>query len=215
MAGSSQSLMELTQVPEEKRDKNWENKFLVELTSTNIRLLSPDPQYGPDNWPYLMAVTDEAADEPAQKVIQWLAQKGIGLVINPHKEYPDYIFSYGMLWSFVETGFFFKPVATDNGTFTFEPGQNVIAGEPTLEYLPTYSRNILREFLRDQGVLAPKILVLSQDKLNYDLAFSLESLGNPPDSEFEGIAEAFSWFLPPHYSILLISENGLPKFVNL
>jgi hypothetical protein len=53
-------------------------------------------------------------------------------------------------------------------------------------------RNILKEFFRDQGVFAPKILVMSSDRVNYDLVFSLESLGNPPVKEHQGIAEAIS-----------------------
>jgi hypothetical protein len=40
-------------------------------------------------------------------------------------------------------------------------------------------------------------------------------LGNPPTKEHQGIAEAISWFLPPHYSIVLISETGLPPFAAL
>jgi hypothetical protein len=37
-------------------------------------------------------------------------------------------------------------------------------------------------------------------------------LGNPPEREHEGIAEAIAWFLPNHYSVVLISEKGLPTF---
>jgi len=89
------------------------------------------------------------------------------------------------------------------------------AGPPSPQYLPQYVRNILKEFFRDQGVLMPKILVMSADRKHYDLAISLESLGNPPEKEHQGIAEALSWFLPPHYSIVLVSEKGLPSFVEL
>ncbi|HWU44373.1 MAG TPA: hypothetical protein VN132_13070, partial [Bdellovibrio sp.] len=65
------------------------------------------------------------------------------------------------------------------------------------------------------AVLRPRILVMSTDRKHYDLAFSLESLGNPPQKEHAGIAEAIGWFLPPHYSIVLVSEKGLPEFVEL
>ena len=57
--------------------------------------------------------------------------------------------------------------------------------------------------------------MISQDNIHFDLCFSLESLGNPPDNEHEGIAEALSWFLPTHYSIVLISEKSLPEFLPL
>jgi hypothetical protein len=53
---------------------------------------------------------------------------------------------------------------------------------------------------------------VSIDQKNYDLCFSLESFGNPPETEHKGLAEALSWFLPAHYSIALISEKLLPGF---
>jgi hypothetical protein len=61
----------------------------------------------------------------------------------------------------------------------------------------------------------PRILVMSTDRKHYDLAFSLESLGNPPTKEHQGIAEAITWFLPPHYSVVLVSEKDLPEFIAL
>src|SRR5690606_22017578 len=101
------------------------------------------------------------------------------------------------------------------GEVRWDQGQKIAAGAPTEKYLPTYVRKIVREFLRDQNVLAPKILMLSPDGQHYDLAFSLESLGNPPATEHQGIAEALAWFLPPHYSLVLTSEQGLPDFIDL
>ena len=179
-------------------------------------MMSPDPQAGPDHWPYLLTQTSPEATESVQKIIQWLAERGIGLVVNPMKEYPDYVFSYGMIWSFRETGFFFKPMDdVAVGQVQFSTDRLTHAGPPTEEFLPSYVRKVLRDFFRDQSILRPKILVMSMDNVSYDLAISLESLGNPPDKEHQGVAEAISWFLPPHYSLMLISENGLPKFGDL
>lgn len=210
------TLAELAKVPDEKRDQKWENDFFMALSEGNLKLLSPDPQQGPDGWPYLLVNTDENAQEPAQKIIQWLAVKGMGLAINPHKDYPDYIFSYGMLWHFKETGLFFKPMEEAAvGRMEIKEGTKVQAGPPAEHYLPRYVRNILREFFRDQNVLAPKILVMSTDQKHYDLVFSLDSLRNPPATEHQGIAEAIGWFLPPHYSVVLMKEDGLPPFVDL
>lgn len=210
------TLQNLLNIPDDQRDLNWENQFFVALTESNLNVMSADPQTGPDHWPYLMTESAPDAEEPAQKIIDWLSTRGIGLVVNPMKEYPDYVFSYGMLWHFRETGLFFRPNETNpTGAFQIEPGMDLHAGEPNPKYLPQYVRNILREFFRDQGVLHPKILVLSTDRKNYDLAFSVESLGNPPQSEHAGIAEAISWFLPPHYSTVLLSEKDLPPFIDL
>lgn len=211
------SLNQLITISAQERDQAWENQFFKALSEANLKLMSPEPQSGPDGWPYLLAEITDDADEPAQKLIQWLAARGIGLVVNPRKEYPDYVFSYGMLWNFRETGLFYQSIdeSRGGGSVEFVPQDVMNAGEPAPHYLPAYVRTILRDFFRDQSVLRPKVLVMSTDNLNYDLVFSLESLGNPPESEHAGIAEAIGWFLPPHYSILLVSEVGLPSFFDL
>lgn len=209
-------LLELVQVPDDKRDHQWEVDFFMEISQSNLKLLSPDPQQGPDSWPYLLTETSAEAAEPAQKIMQWLALKGIGLVVNPQKEYPDYVFSYGMLWHFKETGLFYRTAEEAVvGTLEISEGTQLHAGPPADHFLPKYVRQILRDFFRDQGILTPRILVMSQDRKHYDLAFSLNSLRNPPEKEHQGIAEAISWFLPPHYSIVLVKEEGLPPFVDL
>lgn len=210
-------------VKEQDRNFAWEEKFFKLITSSDVALLSQDPQQGPDSWPYIICETLAENKTPrgdtiesVQKLIYWLATKGIGLVVNPYREpYPDYVFSYGMIWSFKETGFFIRPdLAVNAGQVEYD-NTKIVSGPPTKEYLPFYVRKVLADFFRDQGVYNPKILMISADGKNYDLAFSLQSLGNPPDQEHAGIAEAISWFLPPHYSVVLISEEGLPKFEKL
>ena len=210
------SLDQLLKISEEERDLDWEDKFFMAFTSSEIQVLTAEPQTGPDGWPYLLADTKGEELEPAQKVLQWLASRGIGLAINPTKSYPDYVFNYGMIWHFRETGLFYRRQDEITiGAVELQEGQKILSGPPKEEYLPGYVRKVLKDFFLDQGLLAVKILMISQDGNHYDLAFSLESLGNPPAKEHEGIAEAISWFLPPHYSILLTTEKGLPAFLPL
>jgi len=219
------NLQSLLKVPDSQRNQKWEDQFLSALAEGEVGVMSPDPIEGPDSWPYLVVTTEaeQATSEPAQKIIRWLSTRGIGLAINPHKEMPDFILSYGMLWSFCETGKFIhrnSEVEKDGSTVRREKVEytstNLMhAGTPNEQYLPPYVRTILRDFFRDQSVFNPKVLLLSSDKKNYDLAFSVESLGAPKESEWAGIGEAISWFLPPHYSIVLISEKNLPPFVSL
>ncbi len=208
-------LTKLLQVPYEQRDHAWEDRFFMSFTDSKVKVTSPEPQTGPDGWPYLMTETS-SEEESVQKIFHWLATRGIGLVLNPTKEYPDFVFTYGMIWHFRETGYFYmQQPEVVTGAVNFTEGQKIMTGEPTEKYLPGYVRKILREFFRDQGLLAVKILMVSEDGKRFDLAFSTESLGSPPDKENQGIADAISWFLPPHYSIMLTSEKNLPPFIAL
>lgn len=217
------TLAEHLKTAEENRNQSWDENFFRLFSEANLQLLSEDPQQGPDGWPYLIGeISSEQPDEDkkidsAQKVLRWLSDKGIGLVVNPRRQpYPDYVFSYGMIWSFRETGYFIKyQELLQDKQFIVDADSKIHAGPPTKEYLPDYVRGILRDFLRDQGVFDARILMISTDGKHYDLCFSLESLGTPPESEHEGILEAISWFLPPHYSVAVVSEQGLGAFESL
>lgn len=221
------TLNELLKASEDQRNFNWDEQFFKQFCEAEVRLLSPDPQQGPDGWPYLICETLNTKEsesqiesiESVQKLFFWLATRGIGLVVNPRRNpYPDYVFSYGMIWNFRETGFFIRPDLAQKNMQTNEvdyQSKKLHAGPPTEQFLPLYVRKVLKDFFRDQMVMKPRMLMISTDGQNYDLCFSLESLGNPPDAEHAGIAEAIAWFLPTHYSIVLVSQQGLPEFVDL
>ena len=208
---------------EENRNQIWDEKFFKILSESDLKILSEDPQQGPDGWPYLITETllssrsEEERVDSAQKILHWLSTRGIGLVVNPRRlPYPDYVFSYGMIWSFRETGYFMKYNGHNaSSDFKIEPSATIKTGPASTEYLPAYVRQILKNFLVDQGVFTPRILMVAVDGVNYDLCFSLESFGNPPETEHQGILEAIAWFLPPHYSVALVSDKGFPAFENL
>lgn len=209
-----QKLNELLKTHDDLRDFNWDEKFFKNLSESKLKILSETPQQGPDAFPYLLCETlsDVSAGDNTtdfQNLIHWLYTRGIGLVINPQRQpNPDYVFTYGMIWSFKQTGYFIQPQPIKN---KITENQFIVAS-PTEDYLPKYVRQILKDFFRDQMVLQPKILIASNDSVNFDLCFSIESLGTPPEKEYNGICEAISWFLPPHYNITLLSEKSFPQF---
>jgi hypothetical protein len=218
-----QKLDELLNIDVAKRDEAWEASFLAALPETKVNILSPEPKEGPDHWPYLMVGTGEGADEPLINVIGWLSTKGIGLAVNPQKPMPDFVLPYGVIWNFRERGEFYSKVeAPKSERFDIKPGQQLWTGVPSEAYLPQYVRSILKQFLADQGVFAPKVLMVSfeagengepqKSPSAYDLCFSVESLKSPPAHEHANIAEALSWFLPAHYSVALVSEKTVPGF---
>ena len=212
------SLADLLTTPEDQRNESWELSILELLPATQLKLLSQDPQTGPDGWPYILAETlpEGEQGELCSKLLNWLAEKGIGLVINPTKEYPDAVISYGMTWSFRQRGLLRKPdQRPDEGTIEFQPGQKIYTRPPDETHIPEYARGILRQFFQQQGVPKPEVLMISTDQENEDLCVSIQSLGSPPTEEHQGILEAISWFVPTDYSIALIDSDGLPEFVEL
>ena len=135
-----------------------------------------EPQQGPDHWPYIFCstATDQKAlqVDSSQKVLRWLSEKGIGLVVNPErKPYPDFVFSYGMIWYFRETGFFMNaPQKQDVSTSLAANAEGKwFTGAPSEQYLPIYVRGVLKNFFADQLKHNVKIMMLSADQKNYDL----------------------------------------------
>lgn len=224
-----ETLDHLFSVAVESRDEAWEKRFLTLLPTAQVSVVSPEPVEGPDHWPYLLvettaglsqsgALRSEAAqsDQPdsVTNVVSWLSSRGIGMAVNVQKTIPDYVLTYGMIWNFRERGEFLTdaPTAVRSGRFEIKDGQRVWTGAPSEVYLPKYVRSVLKQFLMDQGVFAPKVLMVSADQVHYDLCLSIESLKSPPVQEHANIAEAVSWFLPAHYSVSLLSEKTVPGF---
>lgn len=193
--------------------------FLSHPQNQKVRLLSEDPQEGPDGFPYMMLTTEGDAKEPFLNLVKWAADRGIGLVVNPQKESPDFILTYGMLWNYVERGeFLTQTTMQKSGEIQLTQNGQLFAGVPSEAYWPAMRRKIFKEFLLQQGVIQAKVLMLSEAKDGpMDLTFSLESLGNPQKAEWEGILEAFSWFFPRHYSLSIVSEKNIlgHSFVSL
>lgn len=187
------------------------NEFLEKPELQKVQVLSENPQEGPDGFPYMLLST-EGGSEPFLNLVQWGGDRGIGLAINPQKETPDFVFTYGMLWNFKVRGEFItlQSTRTDLGDFLIKNQQSFFAGAPSEAYWPEPQRKIFREFLLQQGILQAKIIMLSEKKEGpMDLVFSWESLGQPPQEELAGLLEAFSWFFPRHYSLLILSEKNI------
>lgn len=205
----------LVQQPESARDERWEHEFLDGLLEQKVEVVeSGAPVSGPDGWPYLRVKTG-GEGESFRQVVHWLSGRGIGLVVNAHKMAPDYVFTYGMLWNFVNTGLFVqRQAAAPAGQVDFK--DRPIAGPPSESYLPSAARGVLRDFLEQQGLKDVRVLVATTpDYKQADLVFSLESLGELTTQDQRSLAEAITWFLPLHYSIVFASEQNLKGWVSL
>jgi hypothetical protein len=214
---------ELLKIDTESRDQAWEAAFLAALSKVPARVISPDPSEGPDHWPYLMVEVGHsqgdssavnAKDDSIENIVGWLSTRGIGLVVNPTKAAPDYVLTYGMICNYRERGEFLTTIdaPAKAGLFEVKDGQQLWVGVPTEQFLPAYVRKVLKQFLADQSIFAPKCLMVSTDNKNFDLCFSVESMKSPPVLEHSNIAEALSWFLPAHYSVSLLSEKTVTGF---
>ena len=207
----------------EQRGPDWENEFLKALCESDVHLVTQEIQTGPDGFPYLMVSTSptgEGIKDSFQKLVRWGAEQAVGIVVNPeNSDGPDYVFSYGMLWHFRKTGLFYK--MTDGQDFTesfyeLKPETRYEMVEPTEELFPNEVKTFLKDYYTQQGVADLKYSFLKfENEPDFDVIISLDSLGNPEENEHEGIMMATSWFFPPHYRLMLLSEDTVKGFQSL
>ncbi|MCB9073827.1 MAG: hypothetical protein H6623_09405 [Bdellovibrionaceae bacterium] len=205
---SFMNLKELLTVKTSLRDYDWELQFFTQIRHATIRVLSPDPQSGPEGYPYMLLTTYGETDETFDKVVHWCADRGIGAVLNPTDEGEDYLFTYGMLWNYKYRGEFYSEWVHERENTAV--AEKMVVRQITSSYWPEIPRKIFREFLMQQGIVRPKVCVFSQSpEADPELAISLASIGNPPAQEHTQILEAFSWFFPRHYGLVLVSEEEI------
>ena len=172
---------DLQKVHPSARGVDWETDAVKVLPKLKYELIYKEAKEGPDGWPYLFVrPTPKEQAESFKHITSWLQSRGIGLVISSASvEEPDFVFSYGMVWNYLEAGQFHSEGGVTDGEISVKDGQTVWVGAPSEEYFPSYVRGIVKKFLVDQGVLRSKILMVSQDQKNFDLFFSTKSLCNP------------------------------------
>ncbi len=222
---SKTDINELCSQPEFHRNEDWEKEFLTQFPGAQLKLIQSQVQTGPDGWPYVFVSTREGI-EPALHVIDWASREGVGLVVNPDKDLPDYVFTYGMLWNYRNTESF--GVSTEAQEkhqknlaeeISFKKGEQIFVGPPSLQSLPEAVCKILIEFFHQQELEDVRVAMIAKgtdsESSRFEFAISLESLGLPDAKEHEGILAAVSWFMPPNYSLVLISEKGLAPFYSL
>lgn len=235
-------LSQLLSQPESLRDPIWEEQVLNCLPNALVHVLSPEPQAGPDGWPYLfIEIKESHCEHKFMDLIHDLVKKGIGLVINPHKYSPDFIFTFGMIWYYQLHGHFksephmintqrqkdqqktmqipqkFTSSTTKMENSNEEMTQDFIIStqstaqlfSPSLEYWPTEARKSLKNFLNQQGIFSPEVVMVQIDSHSPEFCFTLESFGHPPKENHQGILTALSWFFPSHYYLSLIDKQSL------
>ncbi len=196
------------------RDNSWESDFFRTFVASKVFVINESVQMGPDGWPYIYITDDiktkHVSEDSTLNVIQWAYEHGVGLALNPNKERPDYIFHFGLIWNFVHNKYFIK-----NDVVQTPPNAPIYVAQVSEDIVPQHALAFIKDYIKSAGIEKPRGALISRDKINYDFALSLESLGHPPKSEHDGIARGIGWFLPNHLPVVLIFEEKLQKLFDL
>lgn len=218
--GKTGLLRDLFECSKAERDQTWQDQVLEHMATASFACANPPVIQGPDGFPYLSLQTPEA-NKPFQcyvihRVIpDFIMERGIGIVINAQKAQPDWVFSYGDLVNYTLNGRFYEPVmgAPLPEKEQIQKDESVLTGQPSETYLPASTRSVLRKFIEQQGIQDPKIVLMSR---KYDTEVRQELVCNLTPEKvgtalFETLHKYIGWFLPRHYSLVAMQENGSLK----
>lgn len=217
-------IADLATIPPGDRDGVWLGEFLSAIPTAAFRVAEKETTRGPDGFHYLLFFLPPRDVEfhgfSVRSVLDVCLSKGLGVAIYPEAEdKPLFILNYGHLWSYKTTGAF---DARPPGELTpnlpppaaLGPGaaDRVTVGAPSESYFPSWARNVVREYLKLNGVGTPRAALAADAdaKRPRSLLFNLYREDYPSDEHFRQLLIRLTWYFPPHYAIQPLVKRGTP-----
>lgn len=219
-------LADLLFVDRNQRDAEWVRRFYHAIGEASMAATADQILQGPDGFSYfaLHMPAPRRDFEPfsVSQLLDFCLEHSLGIVIEPQPEPPEWVISYGMLWSKKAFGKFDLNIDPDSGddaaTQVRTPEvpshmagkEAVLVGQPNQSYFPGFARNAVKRFLLQQNIGNPGVLLLSnpaQQPLEM-IAFSVFPEDFPDHEQFEDFMRRLAWFFPPHYSLSVVSKNS-------
>lgn len=213
-------LRALFNVDPELRDETWKQTFLANVTDASFICSNPQVINGPDGFPYFVLNIPEP-NKPFQcyvirnMITDFLLEQGLGIVINPEKGNPDWVFSYGDIVNhYLRNEFYTQSNNWDMNKRdeVLESEERVLVGQPSEYIIPEQTRHILRLFFESLQINNVKIALLNRPKgeeFSQQLVFNLTPDKFKDRNHFNTVMGYVFWFLPRHYSYASIDESTL------
>lgn len=211
----------LMETPFKERDESWRDRFLGCVATSNLKLGDPEVVMSDDGFPYMQLQTVKTGEKfhsfTITHQLDKLLSQGFGVVINPEKGQPDWVFSYGDLVNLKLNGEFYSAKSVfSNPTEYASVGQDedILVGQPSESIFPDFLRQQVREFLHYSGLRNAKVMLIArnytdEEKASQDLVFNIMPTQFATEREFNTIMNTLQWMLPKHYSFFGIDELSI------
>lgn len=222
------TIYKLIQMPKEQRNELWVDMFLENLSGASFRCGDPQVISGPDGYPYFQLFLPEPGVEFQCFVIDhmtdtFLLENGLGVVINPSGTGADWVLTYGDILNLKLNQAFYTTdghsFSTQQETEVLQEEEQVMVAQPSEQILPGYTRNILREYLKANGIENPKVVLMMKNrdgKVSQDIVFNITRDNFTTDEDHRALMGSLQWFMPQHYSYAGMDEQVLKgAFIDL
>jgi hypothetical protein len=216
------AVAELLAVGASKRDDEWRMLFYRNVVDAALEPLSEQAIKGPDGFPYIalripLAGQSVVAHSVAS-LVEHCTEHGFGIVIEPQRDPPGWVFRYGDLWSLRAYGTPDGDPSDEEpdelaGPVHIEAGRQLMIGAPSEEFLPVWARRTLHRFLtHGLSVVDPRICLVNDPKARppRQLALNLSGDSKALRVTFEQAMHLLTWFLPRKRSLIALPESALP-----
>ncbi len=216
-------IYKLVETPQAERNENWEQTFLDSIGQASFRCGDPQVITGPDGFPYFQLFLPEPYKSFQCFVIDrmkddFLLTSGFGVVINPTSNSADWVLSYGDILNFYLNNTFYtkneSPFSKQIHDETIAENEKIMVAQPSETMLPKQARQLISEFLKMNGVKAPKVLLMMRhrkdgNEVTQDIVFNLASENFKDENTYRSVLKTISWYLPRHYSFVGMDEKVL------
>lgn len=208
-------LERLFKTPREARDARWISAFYAAAPEASLKCGEQQLIRGPDGFPYL-ALYLPAENEPftafcISHVLNSCLEHGTGIVIAPDKSAPEWVFTYGNLWSLHSYNTFDATPQQPQSGEELKAGRRVLLAAPSEQFLPPFARHVLKAFLNNAGIASPRVMLVSdaQSTPSQSLAFSIYPENFESGDVFSDVMSRIkNWFLPPHYGLVVLPKDA-------
>ena len=213
----TQIMVDLFQVPKEKRDDSWKKRFYNTVQTASYRCADPQIFKGPDGFPYFALLTPEPnkgfESFCIRNLTDYLLENGIGVALNPRDNGVDWVFSYGDIVNLHLNNEFYSETNRPEiqNVETIKKEEKILIAQPSEKYFPKQARKNVKRFLQQYGVTNPMVMLVTRPingKLAQELAFNVFAEDFKNTEQLNYMLKQISWYLPRHYIMLSVPQGS-------
>jgi len=210
----------LLEIPSNERTNDWQQRFDENILHASFTCGNPQVIQGPDGMPYFMLQYPESKKPfnpfSLVSIKDHVLQNGYGVALSPDGQQVIWSIPHGAMVNLHVNGELFT--AADHTNLpereVLKEKTEVFYGQPSEEYLPAATREVLKDFLQSQGIAEPKVALMLREHAEgptTELVFNIHAEEFESEQHFEALMKRVQWFLPRHYVLTVLPKE--PEFI--
>lgn len=206
----------LLEIPKDQRTDEWNQHFHSNILQASFTCGSPQVVQGPDGLPYFMLQYPESKKPfnpfSLVSIKDHVLKNGYGVALSPDGRQIIWSIPHGAMVNLHLNGELFTQPDHSNlpEREVLKEETQVYYGQPSEEYLPSTTREALKDFLQTQGIQDPQVTLMLRERPegpSTELVFNIFPEDFESEQRFEALMRHVQWFLPQHYVIVVVPKE--------